>query len=193
MNPNKSEKQINEILEAKKFLERKQEEHKQVHGVYFDTNSKIAEVMHEFSEFLREKKRKEVPENILSKDKVLNGYKHYLTVGDIKKHLDKYQYSDEAKVIIERVEDRYYEVHGWGVYLQNGQFYNQAVEFNEEMAKEILLRENGVEPQYPGIENPLEYINEPGDELKEQFTPAWCIGGSQSKEEQDLMFIYMHY
>ena len=38
----------NTYLEAKKFLDEKQEEHYRYHGVYADTNSKIAEWINEY-------------------------------------------------------------------------------------------------------------------------------------------------
>lgn len=186
------EKQKQRILEAKKFLEDKQEEHFKIHGVYFDTNSKIAEIMEEYAEIVCNKKSKEVPKRILSKEDVLK-YRHYLTVGDLKKHLETYKYNDYAKVIVERVEDVYYQNGGWGVYLNEGQFYHEFSNFNKDMLNEIELRKTGKEPQYPGIENPLEYMRELGDDLKEQFTPAWCVSGRTQKEKLDLMFIYMHY
>ncbi len=38
-------------------------------------------------------------------------HKHYLTVGDLKKQLA--DYPDDALVVSQRVEDVYYEHHGW--------------------------------------------------------------------------------
>ena len=38
-------------------------------------------------------------------------HKHYLTVGQLKKQLE--DYPDDALVVAERVEDVYYEEHGW--------------------------------------------------------------------------------
>lgn len=40
-------------------------------------------------------------------------YKHYLRVGDLKKQLE--EYPDDALVVAQRVEDVYYEKHGWDV------------------------------------------------------------------------------
>jgi hypothetical protein len=40
-----------------------------------------------------------------------NKYVHYLTVGRLKEELAKY--SDDALVVAQRVEDVYYERHGW--------------------------------------------------------------------------------
>jgi hypothetical protein len=38
-------------------------------------------------------------------------YKHYLTVGQLKKQLE--DYPEDALVVAERVEDKYYEKYGW--------------------------------------------------------------------------------
>lgn len=38
-------------------------------------------------------------------------HKHYLTVGQLKEYLK--DYPDDALVVAQRVEDRYYEKHGW--------------------------------------------------------------------------------
>jgi hypothetical protein len=51
----------------------------------------------------------------------INNYTHFLTVGDLKKFLSKHDLPDNAPVLIERVEDVYYEKHDWGVYLKEGE------------------------------------------------------------------------
>lgn len=38
-------------------------------------------------------------------------HEHYLTVGTLKKYLE--EYPDHALVVAQRVEDVYYEKHGW--------------------------------------------------------------------------------
>ena len=38
-------------------------------------------------------------------------HKHYLTVGELKEQL--YNYPNDALVVAQRVEDVYYEKHGW--------------------------------------------------------------------------------
>lgn len=56
----------------------------------------------------------------ITKEELTNGYDHYLTVGVLKKFLDKHDLPDTAKVVIQRVKDAYYEKHNWGVYLKDG-------------------------------------------------------------------------
>ena len=51
----------------------------------------------------------------------LKQYVCYLTVGELKKCLNESNLKDDALVMIERVEDVYYEKHGWRVYLKEGE------------------------------------------------------------------------
>lgn len=44
-----------------------------------------------------------------------------LTVGELKKFLNEYKLPDDAKVVIQRIEDVCYEKYGWGVYLKEGE------------------------------------------------------------------------
>lgn len=52
----------------------------------------------------------------MSKEDLDNGYEHYLTVGDLKKFLEQHDLPNDAKVLVERVEDAYYEDNNWRVY-----------------------------------------------------------------------------
>jgi len=58
--------------------------------------------------------------NEMSKEELNKKYKNYLTVGKLKKFLEEHELPDNAKVVIERVEDTYYEDHDWKVYLKQG-------------------------------------------------------------------------
>lgn len=57
----------------------------------------------------------------ITKEKLTNGYRYYLTVGDLKEFLNKNNFPDTAKVVVQRIEDVYYEKHNWGVYLKEGE------------------------------------------------------------------------
>lgn len=133
-----------------------------------------------------------VPKKILTEED-LNSYKYNLTVGRLKKYIEKQGIPDDAKVVIERVEDVYYEIHGWGVMLKEGEQYHNAIEMNERMRDEIARRERGEEPEYPGIDDPNKYICEDENflnELKNQYHPAWCVAGYKDK---NFLFIDLHY
>lgn len=57
----------------------------------------------------------------ITKEELKNGYEHFMTVGDLKRFLEETNIPDESKILIQRVEDRYYESGGWGVYLKEGE------------------------------------------------------------------------
>lgn len=57
----------------------------------------------------------------ITKEELINNHQHYLTVGELKAFLSKHNLPDDAKVLVQRVEDVYYEKHNWGVYLKEGE------------------------------------------------------------------------
>jgi hypothetical protein len=72
----------------------------------------------------------------ISKEEIKNRYIDFLTVGDLKKFLQKHKLKDSAKVLIQRVEDVYFEKHNWGVYLKEGEHTFKDV--HGEIVKESL-------------------------------------------------------
>lgn len=144
---------------------------------------------------------------------VKNGY---LTKGKLKEWLLKNDdIPDESPILIQRVEDRYYEgvdisgmmgfrdengelkpypegskSTGWGAYLKKGEHYHQVLWFNEEMRKEIERRKNNEESQYPKIENPNDHIFELEPEYYTQYHPAWCC---VRYNDDNKVFIDLHY
>ena len=59
--------------------------------------------------------------NEISKKDILNGYDDYLNVGELKKFINRHSIPESAKVLIQRVEDIYYNELSWGVYLKEGE------------------------------------------------------------------------
>lgn len=51
----------------------------------------------------------------------LQKYEHFLTVGELKEFLYKHNIPNDSKVLIQRIEDVYFEKHGWDVYLKEGE------------------------------------------------------------------------
>ena len=148
--------------------------------------------------------------NKYTKEELINDKSHGLTMGKLAEFVYKNpQIPRDAKVLIERVEDVYFEgvnisgmnsvkgilpkgakADGWKVLPVEGENYCNAKDFNDAMLQEMEDRKNGEESQYPKIENPEEHIVELTDKLKEQFFPAWCI----SKENDDsIVYIFNHY
>jgi len=121
-----------------------------------------------------------------------------LTMGDIAEFVyNNPQIPRDTKVLIERVNDNYFdgfgfqgkEVEGWKVLPVEGWNYSMIQEFNEKMKAEIELRKLG-KGEYDEKLNPEECISELTDDLKEQFFPAWCI--SKDRDE-NFIYIYNHY
>lgn len=126
----------------------------------------------------------------LTKDEIVNSFSHSLTVGDLKKFIEENNIPDNAKVMVQRVHDHYFENNNWGVYLKEGYWYNSAEKTNDNMLEEIERRNNGLEPEYD-IEDPKSMMFEMNDDLKEQYYPAWsCV---RYGDDQDLLFIDSHY
>ena len=61
---------------------------------------------------------------------------HVLTVGKLKKFLVDHNLPDNARVLIQRVEDIYYEKHNWKVYLKEG--FNTQKDEHGNIIKETL-------------------------------------------------------
>jgi hypothetical protein len=113
-----------------------------------------------------------------------------LTVGRLKQFLNEHpELSDDAPVLVERVEDFYFEKNGWSVYLKEGEHYHYAEKTNQNMLDEIARRERGEKPEY-GMENPADYIHELSDEDKNKYIPTWCC---VKYPDEDILFIDLHY
>lgn len=145
----------------------------------------------------------------------LSKYEHNLTVKRLRKILE--ELPDDGKVLVQRVEDRYYEGNdisgmmgrlpdgsmcilppgskseGWGVVLKEGEAYYNAKRLNENMREELYRRAEGLPPEYPGIENPEEFIytEKQLEKLKEQYTPAW--GYARYSDDDKNLYIDLHY
>lgn len=127
----------------------------------------------------------------ISKKDLKKRYKDFMTVGDLKKFIEKYQVPDDAKVLIQRVEDVYYDKHHWGVYLKKDHHYYSTLYLNKIMKAEIKRRKAGKKPKY-SIKDPSMAIRKPTDDDKTQYHPAWsCVG--YKDDIKDFLFIDLHY
>ena len=117
-------------------------------------------------------------------------YRDFMSVGDLRKFLAEHpELPDNSKVLVQRVEDVYYEKHGWGVVLKKGLHYHSFKENNARMEEEIKRRKNGEQPKYD-MEDPTKYISELDNDLMEQYHPAWCC--LMYKDDNNL-YIDLHY
>ena len=138
-----------------------------------------------------------------------------LTVGRLRKFLNDNNLPDDAKVLVQRVEDSYYEgsdisgmggcretedgiyppgskAAGWKVILKKGEFYHDRLEFNKKMLDEIERRNKGEKPHY-SMEDPALYISteEELESMKEQYSPAWSY--VRYKDDQNNLYLDLHY
>jgi hypothetical protein len=120
----------------------------------------------------------------------LKGYtKMYLTVGRLRSFLKENDYPDHALVVIQRIQDVYYQKHGWGVYLKRGDFTYQAERMNQDIKSGKYLDKN----KYPKMkpENLIPISEEEIKATMDQYHPAFCC--VFHKDDPNVMFINLHY
>ena len=96
---------------------------------------------------------------------------------------------DDGLVLVQRIEDFYYENNHWGVILKEGEQHYAAKKFNEDLAS----GKYGDKEKYPRA-TPEEWkpISEEDLELlKEQYHPAWCV--VKYKDDPDNLYLDLHY
>lgn len=103
----------------------------------------------------------------LTKEDLLK-YKDYLTVGKLKEFIDKYNLSDNSLILVERVEDIYYDKHNWGSYLKKGYMYYIALKYDIFAKKENDLKEHMT-----------------------QYHPIFCA--EYYDDDKDILFLNLHY
>jgi hypothetical protein len=129
-----------------------------------------------------------------------------MTVQDLLDFIKERNIPMTAKVMIQRVEDKYFDgvdisgmtdsegnvypsgtrSTGWGVFLKKGYAYYEAEQIN------IDRRVLGKEPNYPKIEDPAKLLVDLNDtDLLEQYHPAFCPVFYD--DDTDLLFIDLHY
>jgi hypothetical protein len=135
-----------------------------------------------------------------------------MTVQDLLDFIKERNIPMTAKVMIQRVEDKYFDgvdisgmtdsegnvypsgtrSTGWGVFLKKGYAYYEAEQININLNAEIDRRVLGKEPNYPKIEDPAKLLVDLSDiGLLEQYHPAYCPVFYD--DDEDLLFIDLHY
>lgn len=117
---------------------------------------------------------------------------HGLKMSDLRDFVNKNpQIPGDTMVVVERVEDRYFENQGWYVYNHPGWFYNTYLSFNNSMDEENERRKKGEKPEFGEIEYPLEnkFTEDDLEGSKEQFFRAWNISNLNNK----IVLIHNHY
>lgn len=115
---------------------------------------------------------------------------HHFTVKDLKKFLaDNPELSDDAVIVVERVEDVYFEKHGWSTYQVKGYHWHHHNKWNEDIDSGKYLDKD----QYPNMkeEHLIKCTEEDLERSKDQYAPIWCL--SKFKDDHEILFINMHY
>lgn len=101
-------------------------------------------------------------------------FEKFLTVGRLLDFIEKYKIPRDAKVLLQRVEDIYFEKHNWSTVNKEGEFYYQAIETNQK----IDSGEFNNKEDYPHLTpEKIEQLRMEGDDLenlKEKYVQSWC-------------------
>jgi len=135
--------------------------------------------------------------NIITPEDINSRNWHSLDMGELRKFVaDNSEIPNETLVLVQRVEDSYFEkrefnnlmIEGWPVYLVEGDDWHHTKLWNEQMEEEIALRAAGKEAEYSKIIDPSKEITPLTNELKEQFYIPHCI-----TRDKNVVLIYSHY
>ena len=117
-------------------------------------------------------KKTNTPEEIREK------YEDYCTVGQLKEILKKNSIPDDAKIFIQRVEDGYFDEHGWGTVKKEGDMYCTEKRMIDKARPggEFHDKEKYPDMDEKTIKGILDSEKDL-DELKEEYVPAWypCV------------------
>jgi hypothetical protein len=120
-----------------------------------------------------------LPDVILSQAE-LEKYGHHLNIGTLKKMIE--DMPDDGLVLVQRIEDFYYEKNGWGVVLKEGEHYHHAKSFNADVAA----------GEYDHIKENMKQFSEGDlDLIKEQYHPAWCV--VKYEDDDKNLYLDLHY
>lgn len=104
--------------------------------------------------------------------------RHGLTMKDLRQFvMENPNIPGDALVCTERIEDRYFENHGWNTFGFEGHSYRDAIKFNE----------NVVNGEFD--DNIKTIPKEELENFKDRFFQSWCISNIDDK----IVLIYNHY
>lgn len=119
-------------------------------------------------------------------------YDCYYTVGDLMEFIYKNNIPRDGKILVQRVEDMYYQENHWSTVKRGGEGYHYALEHNKKIdSGEYLDKE-----QYPKIQENDEFLKKYTEEelhnCKDQYSPVWCPV-FYSKEDPNNLYLDLHY
>ena len=125
-------------------------------------------------------------------DKKIEDYKHSTTVGELLKHIKDNNIPDDAKILVERVTDFYYDKNNWQTFKKPNFIYGQAEQWNKDIDSGKYLDKE----QYPNI-IPEKHLNKYSEEdlesLKSEYTVVWSPVLFTGEDEEKHLFLNLHY
>ena len=109
-----------------------------------------------------------------------NKYAHYSTVGELLKFIKDNNIPDDAKILMQRVEDVYFDKHGWTTTNKEGYEYHSIVSMNEALKAKEKTFLNRTEP----------LSEEELEACKERYYHCWC---QVKYSGDDNLYLDAHY
>lgn len=129
---------------------------------------------------------KKLPEVILTQE-TLKKYKDHLTIKKLKEMIQ--DLPDDGLVLVQRIEDFYFENNNWGVILKEGESYHYSKKWNDDLDSGKYDDRN----KYPNAktEDFKSYTPEELELTKDQYHPAWCV--VKYKDDPNNLYLDLHY
>lgn len=113
----------------------------------------------------------------------------YLTVGNLKKFIEKYNLPDDAIVVVQRIQDVYYEKHGWSVYTKPSEESYWMKSHNDKVDSGYYADKENFPDEHPI--HTLKYTQEEMDSVNSQYHPVWSP--VFYSDDNDILFLDLHY
>lgn len=119
---------------------------------------------------------------------LVENYKHYSTVGQLLEFIEKNNIPMDAKIMIQRVEDVYFEKNGWTTVNKEGYWYHSSKSFNDKIDSGKFDNKE----EYPDLktENLEKYTEEELENAKDKYYTCWC---PVKYSDDDNLYLDAHY
>lgn len=107
-----------------------------------------------------------------------------LTLGKLRELLNEIDAPDDAVILVQRIEDTYFENNHWKVYCTRSWHCDNMIRYNENL-------KNGEFDDVPPDQRMPPFTEEQLDSMDDQYHPAHWI--CTKRGHDDAVFIEMHY
>jgi hypothetical protein len=139
------------------------------------------------------KKEERKPDDVSDQCKeIKEKWQHYATVGDLLEFIYKNNISRDAKILLQRVEDVYFNEHHWTTINKEGENYHYAKNFNDELLEGKYENKD----EYPEFDinkiKPLEgeKLNKFLEDSKDKYYACWS---PVKYSNDDNLYLDAHY